>query len=197
MKTIIQIVMALVIVLLGYFIYESIMEPVKFNREVAKREAQIVQRLKDIRQVQVAHRSRYGSFVSDVDSLIKFYRTDSLPVIMALGTVPDSLTEAEAVEKGIVQRDTSWVQAKDSLLRKARYPIDSLGYVPFTEGVEFAMDAGEIERGLTKLPVFEAYALPTDYMKDLDRWRVYYTRDIEEGLRVGSMFEASTDGNWE
>lgn len=197
MKTIIQIVLALVIVLLGYFIYDSIMEPVKFNQEFNKRQDRIVQRLKDIRQVQVAHRSRYGSFVSDMDSLVSFYKNDSLPLIRAFGTVPDSLTEAEAVELGIVQRDTSWVMAEDSLLRKARYPIDSLGYVPFTDGVKFAMDAGEIERGLTKLPVFEAYALPSDYLKDLDRWRVYYTGDLEAGLRVGSMFEASTDGNWE
>ncbi len=197
MKTVIQIVMALIIVLLGYFIYESIMEPVKFNDELNKREDRIVQRLKDIRQVQVAHRSRYDSFVSDMDSLISFYKNDSLPLLKAFGTVPDSLTESEAIELGIVQRDTSWVMARDSLLRKARYPIDSLGYVPYTDGVKFTMDAGEIERGLTKLPVFEAYVLPTDYLKDLDRWRVYYTGDIEAGLRVGSMFEASTDGNWE
>ncbi|TVQ17288.1 MAG: hypothetical protein EA361_02760 [Bacteroidetes bacterium] len=197
MKTIIQIVLALIIVLLGYFIYESIMEPVNFNREVAKREAQIVQRLKDIRQVQIAHRSRYGGFVSDLDSLMKFYKTDSLATIRAIGTVPDTLTETEAVRLGIVQRDTFWIQTRDSLLRRARYPIDSLTYVPFTDGVRFVMDAGQIERGLTKLPVFEAYALPKDYLKDLDRWKVYYTRDIEAGLRVGSMFEASTDGNWE
>ncbi len=197
MKTIIQIALAIIIVVLGYFIYESIMEPVRFNQEVAQREALIIQRLKDIRQVQAAHRSRYGQFNSDLDSLVNFVKNDSLAVIRAIGTVPDTLTEGEAVKLGIVERDTLWVQASDSLLRRARYPLDSLPYVPYSGGKRFTMDAGKIERGFTQLPVFEAYALPEDFMKDVHRWRVYYTRDLEAGLRVGSMFESSTDGNWE
>jgi hypothetical protein len=197
MKTIIQIGLAIVILVLVYFIYDSIMEPVRFNDEVARREAMVVQRLKDIRQVQIAHRARYGAFNSDLDSLVRFVKEDSLAVIRAIGSVPDDLTEAEAVRQGIVQRDTIWVHAKDSLLRRARYVIDSLPYIPFTGGKRFEMDAGKIERGFTKLPVFEAKANPVDYLKDIDRWRVYYTRDIEDGLRVGSMFEASIDGNWE
>jgi hypothetical protein len=197
MKTIIQIALAIIIVVLGYFIYESIMEPVRFNQEVARREGLIIQRLKDIRTVQVAHRSRYGLFNSDIDSLVNFLKTDSLAVIRAIGTVPDTLTETEAVRLGIVQRDTIWVRAVDSLLTRTRYPIDSLPYIPFSGGQRFTMDAGIIERGFSKIPVFEAYALPNAFMKDVNRWRVYYTRDMEAGLRVGSMFEASTDGNWE
>lgn len=197
MKTIIQIALAIVILVLGYLIYESIMEPVRFRQEVDKRESVIIDRLRDIRQVQIAHRSRYNAFNSDLDSLVQFVKNDSLPVIRAIGTVPDTLTETEAVRLGIVQRDTIWVKAADSLLRRARYSLDSLPYVPFSKGVRFEMDAGKIERGLTKLPVFEAYALPRDFMKGVDRWRVYYTRDLEAGLRVGSMLQASTDGNWE
>lgn len=197
MKTIIQIVLVLGIVVLGYLIYDSIMEPVRFNQEMEHREDVIVRRLKDIRQLQIAHRSRFGIFTSDMDSLIDFVKNDSLAVIKAIGNVPDSLTESQAVEMGIVQRDTLWVRAKDTLLTRTRYPLDSLGYVPYTNGVEFVMDAGKITRGLTEIPVFEAYALPKDYLRDLDRWRVYYTRDTEAGLKVGSMVEASTDGNWE
>jgi hypothetical protein len=197
MKTIIQVVLALVIVVLGYLIFESIMEPVRFNKEVAHREAVIVQRLKDIRQIQLAHRARYNAFNGDLDSLVMFVRNDSLPVIMAIGTVPDSLTESEAVQMGIVQRDTLWVQTIDSLLQRAKYPLDSLPYVPFTNGKRFDMDASKIERGLTQLPVFQAKASPLDYLKDINNWKVYYTRDIEAGLAVGSMVEASTDGNWE
>ncbi len=197
MKTVIQIVLALVIVVLGYFIYESVMEPVRFKQEVKDRESVIVQKLRDIRQVQVAHRSRYNAFANDLDSLILFYKTDSLPVIRAIGTVPDSLTENQAVEMGIVQRDTAWVNTADSLLRRASYPIDSLPYVPFTDGKKFEMQAGKIERGLVELPVFEAKAYPQDYLKDIDRWRIYYTGNLEDGLKVGSMIEASTDGNWE
>jgi hypothetical protein len=195
MKTAIQIVLLIVIVVLAYLIYDSIMEPVRFNQEVARREAQIIQRLKDIRAVQVAHRSRYQRFTEDLDSLIYFVKNDSLPIIMAIGTVPDSLTESEAVRLGIVQRDTMWLSASDTLLRRANYSVDSLPYVPKSGGKRFTMNAGFIERGLVNLPVFEAFTVPEDYMADIENWRVYYTRMA--GLKVGSMIEASIDGNWE
>ena len=195
MKTAIQIGLAIVIIVLVYLIYESIMEPVRFNQEVARREAQIIQRLRDIRAVQVAHRSRYQRFNPDLDSLVYFVRHDSLPIIMAIGTVPDTLTEAEAVQLGIVQRDTMWLAARDSLQRRMTYPLDSLPYVPNSGGRRFSLDAGMIERGLVTLPVFEASTIPEHYLADIENWRVYYTRMA--GLRVGSMLEASIDGNWE
>lgn len=195
MKTAIQIALLIVIVVLVYFVYESIMEPVRFRQEVQVREAEIVQRLKDIREVQRSHRSRYQRFTGDLDSLVMFYRIDSLALVRAIGHVPDTLTEAEAVRLGLVQRDTIWVAARDSLLRNARYPIEELPYVPFGQGERFQMSAGFIERGLVKLPVFEAFVEPIVYMNDLDNWRVYYTR--EDGLKVGSMQEAVLDGNWE
>lgn len=195
MKTAIQIALTLVIIVLGYFVYSSIMEPVRFRQEVQQREAEIIQRLKDIREVQRSHRSRYQRFTADLDSLIKFFKHDSLTVVRAIGSVPDTLTESEAVRLGIVERDTIWVPVRDSLLRHARYRIDTLPYVPYGVGERFEMEAGFIERGLVRLPVFEARVKPIVYMGDLDNWRVYYTR--EEGLRVGSMQEAVLDGNWE
>ncbi len=195
MKTAIQIGLALLIIVLGYFVYESIMEPVHFRQEVQRREADIIQRLKDIREVQRAHRSNYQRFTADLDSLVRFYQMDSLAVVRAIGSVPDTLTETEAVRLGIVERDTLWIAARDSLLRNARYPIDTLPYVPYGGGQRFEMESAFIERGMVKLPVFEARVKPHVYMGDLDNWRVYYTR--EEGLRVGSIQEASLDGNWE
>ncbi len=195
MKTAIQIVLAIAIVVLGYFIYESIMEPVRFRQEVQLREAEIIQRLKDIREVQRSHRSRHQRFTADLDSLVQFYKLDSLTLVRAIGSVPDTLTESEAVRLGIVERDTLWIAVSDSLLRHARYPIEELPYVPYGGGERFEMQSGFIERGLVRLPVFEASAHPYVYMGDLDNWRVYYTR--EEGLRVGSMQEAVLDGNWE
>ncbi len=194
MKTVIQIVLAIVIIVLGYFVYDSIMEPVRFRQEVQVREAEIIQRLKDIREVQRSHRSRYQRFTADLDSLVMFFNSDSLPLIRAIGFVPDTLTETEAVRLGIVERDTLWIAAKDSLLRNVRYPVEQLPYVPFGQEARFEMNSGFIERGLVKLPVFEASVQAHVYMGDLDNWRVYYTR---EDLRVGSIQEAVLDGNWE
>ncbi len=195
MKTAIQVALTVLIIVLIYLVYDRIMEPVRFNQEVQRREASIIQNLRDIREVQRAHRSRYQRFATDLDTLVLFFKNDSLPVIRAIGSVPDTLTESEAVRLGIVERDTMWIATRDSLLRRSRYHIDSLPYVPFGGGARFTMDAGFIERGLVRLPVFEAMVLPIVYLNDLPNWRVYYTRD--EGLKVGSLAEAITDGNWE
>lgn len=195
MKTIIQIALTIVILVLAYFVYDSVMEPVRFRQVTQEREAEIIQRLKDIREVQRSHRSRHGRFTGDLDSLINFFKTDSLALVRAIGSVPDTLTETEAVRLGIVERDTIWIAARDSLLRRADYPIDSLPYVPYGDGERFEMEAAKIERGLVELPVFVASVQPIVYMGDVENWRVYYTRD--EGLRVGSMEEAVLDGNWE
>jgi hypothetical protein len=194
MKTLIQIGLTLVILVLAYFVYDSIMEPVRFNQEAGLREERVIQRLKDIRSVQLAHRARYGTFTGSLDSLVKFVKNDSLPIIRAIGTVPDTLTEAQAVRLGLVQRDTVWVAARDTLLRSARYSIDSLPYIPYSGGQRFNMEATHIERGLVQLPVFEAFARPESYMRGLD-YRVYYTR--MDGLKVGSLIQANFDGNWE
>ncbi len=195
MKTAIQIALLIIIVVLVYFVYDSIMEPVRFRQEVQMRESAIIQNLKDIREVQRSHRSRYQRFAGDLDSLVVFFRQDSLALVRAIGHVPDTLTESEAVRLGLVQRDTIWVAVSDSLLRHSGYPIEQLPYVPFGQGKRFQMTAGFIERGLVTLPVFEASVEPPVFLNDLDNWRVYYTR--EEGLRVGSMREAVLDGNWE
>ncbi len=196
MKTAIQILLTIVILVLVYLIYDSVMEPVRFRQEARQREARVIERLRDIRSAQVAYRSRYGKFTGDLDSLVDFIKQDSLPLVMAIGTVPDTLTESEAVRKGIVQRDTVWTPAYDSLFKDKRYSVDSLPYVPFSDGARFSLEAGKIERGLVELPVFEASCKIPEYMRGLeDLYRIYYTR--EEGLKVGSMIESSLDGNWE
>ncbi len=196
MKKAIQILLTIVILVMVYLIYDSVMEPVRFRQEARFREARVIERLRDLRTAQIAHRSRYGKFNGDLDSLVDFIKYDSLPVVMAIGSVPDTLSEAEAVRMGIVQRDTVWEPALDSLFKGKRYPVDSLPYVPFSDGKRFTLRAGKVERGLVELPVFEASCEIPHYMRGLeDLYRIYYPR--EEGLKVGSMIEASIDGNWE
>jgi len=170
------------------------MEPVRFNQEKDLREAAVIQRLRDIRSAQVAHRTVFGRFNSNLDSLINFVKTRVLPVVKAIGNVPDTLTEAEALKLGLVQRDTVWVSVKDSLFKNVKYPLDSLAIVPFSGGERFAMDAGELERGMVKVQVFEASSQIQQYMKGLD-FHIWYQR--KEGLKVGSMLEPNLDGNWE
>ena len=100
-KIIIEIVLLAVIAFLTYTIYASIMEPVNFDKQTAYRKSVAVQRLKDIRTLQVAYKSVNGKFVSTVDSLKDFYEKGEMSVMLQVGSNDDSLAvmHTEAVKK--------------------------------------------------------------------------------------------------
>ena len=96
-KIIVEVILFVAIVGLVYVIYGSIMQPVNFNKEKAQREAVAIQRLKDIRTLQVAFKSVIGRFTPSVDSLKDFYQTGNMSVIMQVGSADDSLAMAHTV----------------------------------------------------------------------------------------------------
>lgn len=142
--------------------------------EISKREAVVIERLEDIRSVQKAYLSRHGKFAGDFDSLMYFVKNDSL--------------------KG----STGWVNVNDSLFKPNYFNIDSLPYIPFSDNVKFTIKSGSIERGLITLPVFEVSADANLYLHDLNcDLYGFYDSEVFFGLKIGSMLEASLDGNWE
>ncbi len=212
MKTVIQIVLAAAILVLGYLLFESIMNPIRFVQEREKRENATIQKLKDIRTAELAYKSEHEQFTGDFDSLITFLKTGSFTVIKAIGSAPDSLIEevgkeeAEriALRQGLIQRDTIQISVIDSLFHKG-YPVDSLRYVPFTDDYEFELGAGEIETGSkVKVRVFEAKVPYDILLAGLDPQLVINYKEEREkitgypGLKVGSLVEATNNaGNWE
>ena len=176
----------------AYFSYRSIQAPIEFNQLKKKRYAKVVQNLETIRDWQLAHKSVYRGYAPNFDSLFNFVNTDSFPVIRANGFVPDTLTEQQAVDLGIVSRDTMLVSVRDSLY-KMDGDINDIRIIPFSKNQEFAMESGVIEKGQVKVPVFEVFA-QNAYIFD-GIVPEYY--DPKDGLRVGSMTDPSTSGNWE
>ena len=212
MKIVIQVVLAVAIVVLAYLLWDSINNPIRFNREKDRIEDATIQRLKDIRTAQLAYRSEYGQFTGDFDTLINFLKTDSFSVVKAIGSVPDSMieelgrkkAELQALEEGLISRDTIRLSVKDSLFR-AGYPIDSLRFAPYTQGYEFELGAGILETGSkVSVRVFEAKVPYDILLSGLDRQLIINYKETREkitgypGLKVGSLEEATNNaGNWE
>lgn len=201
MKTIIQILLSIAILVLGYMLVDSINQPIRFQHEQRARYNRTIQRLKDIRTAQLAYRSIYGEFTGNFDTLINFVNNDSFRVVMSIGDMDDSL----AVALGQIIRDTIRVSVKDSLFPK-NYPIDSLRYVPYTGGRQvFFLGASEVMTGSgLAVKVFEAHVHNDVLLAGLDRQLVINLndertrRDQFPGLRVGSLTETTNNaGNWE
>ncbi len=204
MKKTIQIVLAVLIVVLSYFLVESIMKPIRFKKEQTHRYQVVIQKLKDIRTAQLAYKDVYGQFTGSFDTLTNFVKYDSLPLIFKKGEIPEDLlgqiTEKEAIAKGMIVRDTSHVAVLDSLFGKS-YPIDSLRFIPFSGGKQFNLAQGQVITGSKlKVDVFEA-AAPSKYiLKGLDQQMIVNLNDGWDypGLKVGSLEEANNAaGNWE
>jgi len=201
----IQVVLLIAILFLTYKIYESIMEPVRFKATVSSREDVIKKRLGEIKTLQIEYKKLNEKYTSSFDTLIDFYNNAIMPVVLKHGTVPDTLTELQALEMGIITRDTSYVGIKDTLFNEVEgFDINRIQYVPFTGSKKkFVMQAGTVKRANFDIPVFEVRCQMKDYLADIKQQELLINeinimKDEEKfpGLILGSMEEPSTDGNW-
>ena len=190
-------------IILAYFVYNSINSEVEFQKIAKVRIAENVQKLKDIRAVQIAYKSKYQGFSDDIDSLMVFLNSDSLAVVKSEGEAPDSLTELQALHVGLISRDTIYIAAKFHIFnsdylttRDENFPLDveQLRYIPYAENKSYEIDAGSIEKGKVIVQVFEVSAQYGDVLIGVDAENKKY--DLQGLLRVGSMSEASLNGNW-
>ena len=211
MRKVIQILFVLIIIVLGYLIVESIMEPIRFNQDVAQRENATKDRLIDIREAQKAYKDIHKKFTSSFDTLIAFLDTGSFEVVKAIGEIPEEWLEdmgfekarVKALKEGIISRETTKVPVIDSLYGVG-YSIDTLSYVPYTEDVLFKMEAGEIltTSNLT-VQVVEVSVLYDYLLNGMDRQLIVNYKDERmkmvgfEGVKFGSLEEGTLTGNWE
>lgn len=204
-KIIIQIVLVVSAIVLTVLVYNSIMKPVKFNEEVSKRELIIIEKLKDIRTMEVAYKSVFNRYTGSFDTLIDFMKNGKLPIVKKIGNVPDSLTEEQALKMKLVSRDTVYVNAYEELFTKNKKEIDlaTLKIIPFSENKEFEVKAAIITKSSIQVPVFQVTAMFDDYLIGMDDQMIINrktkAKDMNkfEGLKLGSLDEPSTDGNWE
>ena len=102
----IQLLLWPVIIILAWLVYRSPISLKEFQEESNYRKSAVIQDLKDIRTAQIAFKDKYRVYANDFNSLLSFVKNDSLTVVKAVGETPDSLTEDQALKKGIISRDT-------------------------------------------------------------------------------------------
>ncbi len=204
-KFVVNIVLAIVVLFLAYEVYESIMEPVKYRKDTLAREKIIINKLDEIKTLQIEFRKLNGRYTSSFDTLINFYEDGRMPLVLKNGVVPDTLTEEKALQMGIITRDTTYIPIKDTLLKNVEnLNIKNLAIVPFTKGkVKFEMQASTVTRANFKVPVFEVKCYKKDYLAGIKEQdllqndlKIMKEDDKFPGLILGSLTEPSTDGNW-
>ena len=187
-------ILPLTIAGLVYLLVSSIQQPVNFNKHKEYREGIAVQRLKDIRDLQVAYKNVNGRYVSTIDSLKKFYNEGKIQVVMQIGSKDDSLAMAntkkaiaklrkfkgeqlnkelkklyDAGDKNLVFSVNSTVFVKDTLFKgRTDFNVDSLAWIPFSgDSIQMAAITRTVQG--VKVPLFEAKMPYRSLLKGLDR----------------------------
>ncbi|MEN6618941.1 MAG: hypothetical protein ABFC28_05535 [Rikenellaceae bacterium] len=199
-KILIFVVLPIIIIVLGYLIYSSIQEPVVFEKNRKFRESVAIERLKDIRTLQVAYKTKFGRFTSDFDTLIDFYKNGHLTLIKQIGSMDDSL----AVAQKRVFRDSIKIAVKDTLLKREGFILDSIVFIPYSGGQKFEMKSIIGKVSGVEVPLFEAAAPYDILLKGLDKQLIINLKSDREisgrypGLKIGSIEAPNNNaGNWE
>ncbi|HBG25204.1 MAG: hypothetical protein A2X17_08395 [Bacteroidetes bacterium GWF2_41_61] len=199
-KILIIVVMPIIIIVLGYLIYRSVQQPVIFEKQRKIRESVCVERLKDIRTLQVAYKSRFNKFTGDLDTLIDFYKNGEITIVRQIGSMDDSV----AVAQKRVFRDSIKISVRDTLLKRSGFIVDSIAYIPFSGGKKMVMKSIIAKVSGVDVPLFEAGASFDYLLQGLERQLIVNLnadRDLQgryPGLKVGSIDAPNNNaGNWE
>lgn len=207
MKIVIRIVLWVVIGVLGYFTYQAVYGPVEFNKTRDRRYIDVVERMKDIRDLQLAHRDIEGNYGDNFDDLLKFVDTAQFVITQRRDTtfLDEEYREIYGVDKykeDVVIDTLSFASVKDSIFGSSdRYK--KIMYIPHTDNIKFEMSAGYIEENENRIPVFEVKASKDVILADQDIDLVIQEKQIKsvdgvDGafIQVGSMNQVNTNGNW-
>ncbi|MCV6631578.1 MAG: hypothetical protein OIF50_17145 [Flavobacteriaceae bacterium] len=206
MKKVIQIVLWAASLFVAYMIYQSINAPIKFEKVKQERYVEVINRLKDIRDAQEAHRVIHGDFAKDFPSLIKFIENDKFTILEKKDSTfmyYDKVFRIDMPKDTVVIDTLDFVPVKDSLFKNdPRYK--ELMFVPNAKNNEhFKMQIGKLDRGDLKIPVFEASVNKDVILHDQDKdllAKENATISVDgvngDRIYVGSLTDVSTSGNW-
>ncbi|MDC1310506.1 hypothetical protein N8215_02695 [Flavobacteriaceae bacterium] len=194
----------------SYKTINSVYEVIQFDDLKEVRYQKVIKNLIDIRDSELAHRSVKGQFQNNWDSLVKFIELDSFTLTQRRDS---SILDKEMTKryggvktyKDIVIVDTlGFVSVKDSL-----FGVDNrytkMMYVPGAKDADtkFELRSGYIEQNGLDIPVFESKVIKSVILYDQNKDLIFKENLVQSvdgvngsALKVGSMDEVNTNGNW-
>lgn len=204
-KPFITIALWLLIIFLGYKTFMSVYGEIQFNQLKEKRYTQVIKRLIDVRNAQVAHKVVTGKFADNFDDLVKFVDTAKYTITQRrdstiLDVEKTRLFGGVETFKTLVLIDTlDFVPVKDSLFKTDDRYKNMMNVPVGKEGAKFELKAGMLD----SIPVFEASVRKEVILFDQEKYLIKKEEQVVSvdgvngpTLKVGSMDEVNTTGNW-
>ncbi|MCH7400890.1 hypothetical protein ACFOUP_02705 [Belliella kenyensis] len=176
---------------LGYKLYDSVDSVVEAEKEIERTETRIIEKLKMLRDAQIAYNAANGEYASNWQDLKNFIQNGEIWLVERKETT--KLLEYGKEETTVKFDTLGSVGVIDSLFNARKYPnfnLENLNIVPGSGGQSFEFFADKVERNNREIPVFEIRDPdPINPKRKLN--------NKEKALRVGSKTDSSTAGNWE
>lgn len=207
MKIAAQIFLWILIVFFSYKIYDSINGPINFNQVKNERYAKVIDRLKDIRMAQIAHKDVKGVYSNNFDSLVAFVDTGIFTLTQKRDSSYleyDKVYRIDMLREVVVVDTLGFVPVKDSLFKTSE-SYKQMAFIPI-EGVNdsmFSIKADIIEKNGFRVPVFEVKVAKDLILFDQNNDLIKQENETVSvdgvngpALILGSLTEVSTNGNW-
>jgi hypothetical protein len=222
-KTLFQIFLVIVALFLALLAFRSIMRPEKFKMIYEVREKEIINRLTTLRAVEAVYKTEFKRYTADIDSLVDFANNGSISIVKNIGEIPDGMSEAEALKKGILTKQILKVPAKDKILQNdpkvKPETFKYFQYIPETNKKKFEIQVGSIKNGKTETPTYKVEVKVEDILSNMKKsitpekagrltkfWNYLIYGNLPEEqqyknkyvtISMGSLENASTSGSWE
>ena len=188
-------------------IYSSINGPIKFNKVKNERYALVINRLKDVRNAQIAHKDVKGYYANNFDSLVSFVDNGLFTLTEEKDSsylAYDRIYRIDMLREVRIVRELGKVSVKDSLF-KDNDSYKQMAFIPIKgkEHEKFSISADIIDKNGYEAHVFEVKVkkdvILYDQNKDLlKQENKTISVDGVNGSEIvlGSMTQVSTSGNW-
>lgn len=205
-RKIITYVLYFLSIILVFQIYNSIDAPIEFNKVKNERYQKVIERLKDIRNAQVAFKSVNGIYSDNFDSLVNFIETGQFTIIEKRDSSYmqyDRVYRIDMLREVVVVDTLGFVSVKDSLFKNDNRYKD-LALVPI-DGIDekFSIKADIIDKNGYNVPVFEVKVSKDVILYDQNKYLLMQEKETVSvdgvngpALVLGSLEDVSTNGNW-
>jgi hypothetical protein len=183
----------------------SVYQEIKFNQLKDKRYVQVINRLQKIRDTQLAYKEVNGKYADSFDKLVRFVDTAQVPITQRRDTLvldEEATRRFLGVEtmKTITLIDTlDYYSVKDSVFKGSDSYKNMMNVGVGKEGATFDIKAGTLD----DIPVFEVSVDKSVVLSDQEKYLIEKERQAVSiagvkgpTIKVGSMEEISTSGNW-
>ncbi|MBK9254345.1 MAG: hypothetical protein IPM42_02530 [Saprospiraceae bacterium] len=195
MKSIINVVLVLVALILAYWLYATIQEPIAFKAEKVKRQEAVVATLKKIQITQDVYRLVTGKYAGNFDTLVTVIKNGKIENVKLESDPSDPTNQDKFI------RTVSYWPALDSLysIVGEKFSVDSLRYIPFGEGKTFDIAADTLRYQNTLVQVVQVGTRYKDFMGQFGdarfkKYDAFY--DPDKLIKFGDMSSPNTNGNW-